>query len=276
MSNKFFENMPYIVNNMLPLFPKKDVAFFATDLEKYIFLEKPFFDVPFIHVGDEIPQDGLISKTISLKRTLIGEIPQEMYGKALKIIASPFYDDENTDRVIGAFGIALARDDAHSLRAISDTFSISLQEICKAVESTATAAGTISQEEQQLRIEILTIKESYAKINSILTYINEIAAQTKMLGLNAAIEAARAGDAGRGFGVVADEIRKLADISKSTSNQIMSITKEVDEKINIAIERAQESIKSTEEQAAATQEMNASIEELNSMMYEFKRIADEM
>lgn len=276
MSNKFFDNMPYIVKNMLPLYPKKDIAFFASDLERYIYLEKPFFDIPFIHIGDEIPKDGLISKTISMRRTMIGEIPEKMYGKALKIIASPFFDDEQPERVIGTFGMALARDDAHSLRSISDTFTQSLQEICNAVESTAMAASSISQEEQQLSSEILTIKDSYAKINSILQYINEIAAQTKMLGLNAAIEAARAGDIGRGFGVVADEIRKLADVSKSTASQIMTITKEVDEKINIAITRVQESIKSTEEQAAATQEMNASIEELNSMMHEFKRIADEM
>ncbi len=276
MSNKFFDNMPYIVKNMLPLFPKKDVAFFATDLGKFIFLEKPFFDVPFAQLGVDFSKDGPVSKAITMKRTIIGEIPKELYGKALKVITSPMYDDEDPNKVIGTFGIAIARDDAHSLRAISDTFTLSLQEICKAVESTAMAASNICQEEQQLSSEILTIKESYAKINSILQYINEIAAQTKMLGLNAAIEAARAGDVGRGFGVVADEIRKLADISKSTATQIMAITKEVDEKIKIAMTRAQESIKATEEQAAATQEMNASIEELNSMMHEFKRIADEM
>lgn len=86
-------------------------------------------------------------------------------------------------------------------------------------------AGKITQQTQVLETQA-------ARIGTISNLVSEIAMQTNLLALNAAIEAVRAGDQGKGFGVVAAEIRKLADQSKNSAHQINVLVQEIKNSIN--------------------------------------------
>jgi methyl-accepting chemotaxis protein len=86
--------------------------------------------------------------------------------------------------------------------------------------------------EMAQRIELATVsvagfKEQALQINKTVDFISEVAHQTHMLALNAAIEAARAGEDGRGFGVIAEEVRKLAENARGFAEQISSLAQQI-------------------------------------------------
>jgi methyl-accepting chemotaxis protein len=103
----------------------------------------------------------------------------------------------------------------------------------RAVEDIVEAMGEIRDRVQTIARDILTLSEQSQQIGEITTTVNELADQSNILALNASIEAAKAGEHGKGFSVVAAEVRTLAEQSKQATEQVRGILRDI-EKANSA------------------------------------------
>nr|WP_153038882.1 methyl-accepting chemotaxis protein [Campylobacter sputorum] len=101
----------------------------------------------------------------------------------------------------------------------------------------------IAQKEIELSQKLNQTSRNTEEVKTVLTVINDISDQTNLLALNAAIEAARAGEAGRGFAVVADEVRKLAEKTQKSLDEINTTINLVVQSVNDASSQMEESTK---------------------------------
>ena len=115
--------------------------------------------------------------------------------------------------------------------------------VAKTAERTLAGMQEINAKVNQTTRKILSLGEKSQSIGNITAFIDDIAEQTNLLALNAAIEAARAGDAGKGFAIVAQEVRKLAERSSESTGEIRQLINEIQGETNATIMSIEDSTK---------------------------------
>ena len=130
------------------------------------------------------------------------------------------------------------------------------------VAETINGMNKISHSVNRSANTITVLGERSEQIGEIIKVINDIANQTNLLALNAAIEAARAGEQGRGFAVVADEVRKLAERTTSATKEIGGMIKHIQEETRNAVESMQSATKEVEEGVTLANQADESLKQI--------------
>lgn len=150
-----------------------------------------------------------------------------------------------------------------TMQEMADNVMRSVEDGNRIMEVLNEKSDTTVEITKELSEEIAEVAKRSKEIQGIIGVINGIAEQTNLLSLNASIEAARAGEAGRGFSVVAEEIRKLAEQSKESANQIKLIVVGITETTNKTSRSAKITESMMQEQVEALKDTISIFKDIN-------------
>ncbi|KAB2953468.1 hypothetical protein F9B85_06075 [Heliorestis acidaminivorans] len=255
--NSFNEVAPYL-REALGL----DIMLTVTDKEKFLYyLPGDKVDVK-VKVGQDIPEKSLLNKTIQTGEKQSAEVPEEVYGVAFKAMNVPLKDEHGN--VIGCLGTGINTEQWYAVRKeilkLSENLNENIMNISSSMKELTSTSEEVLQTELEFTNAVQDIEKNLKEITKTLQFINKISSQTKMLGINASIEAARVGEAGKGFSVVAEEIRKLSEESLRTANTIKDITEKTNIVLSKITEKSTNALDSTNKQASSAQEINENIQ----------------
>lgn len=137
-----------------------------------------------------------------------------------------------------------------------------VEEITAAIQNLSAASQTMTEVSNELLVVVQQGNQGIEQVNNILVNIEQIAAHSNLLGLNAAIEAARAGEMGKGFGVVAAEIRKMANNSAKSVEETNGVITQIKEFFKHIAATAEQNNEYAQSQTATLEEMSRQLTEI--------------
>lgn len=162
-------------------------------------------------------------------------VDKSAYGVAYIACATPF---KNGDSVVGCITVTQSVDLLDNINGISSEVAASSQELTAGMQELASHTTEVSKTSSELEMLSKKLLDSAQRTDEIVSFIKNVAEQTNLLGLNAAIEAARVGEIGRGFSVVAQEVRKLAVASAESVKCITASLNEIHVSVRVLSQKS--------------------------------------
>lgn len=262
--NAFAMMVPY-----LRIFFDNEVNIAVTDLEKFIINVRKDGQS---YSGTAIPAKGGIRKAITEGENVISYIPKELVGDAMKSYSVPIKG--KSGKVEGCVCIGKSLQKREELLELSKGLSTALEDIsCIANEFSAKLQTVVAMNSETAK-KIDEAQKSVSSTDKIFNFINQVSSQTDLLGINASIEATRAGAEGRGFKVIAQEIRKLSETSRESVDKIYTMLNAINKSVDDICATTDKTQEITETFSTAFAEIASSVEKLSANAKHLEKMAD--
>jgi uncharacterized protein YukE len=248
-----------------------DVMIAVADTDRFLYYlpgDKMRHESP---VGKSISRGDGLWDAIAEKKIISKIIAKEVWGFPFKNTSAPIFNDKR--EIAGAIGLAYSLETQEILHDAAQLIAASSEQVVASSQEMAANSASLHTKLGSLKKSSQATMHSLQKTDDILTFIKNIAANTNLLGLNASIEAARAGESGRGFSVVAEEIRKLSYTSSASVQEIKNVLDQIKTEtlsIEQGIAHADEV---SANQKSSSYEISKAIEELTVLAEKIRDVA---
>lgn len=251
----------------------EDMVVSVSDTEKIIDIAQGNKLKMPIKPGDVLPEGNTVKLAIREKKKIKRLVPKEVYGFPVISIITPVINEKG--EVLGAIAVSKSTEFKEKMAQNSKVLADSVEQIEAITEMLVKQAQQLAEDGEAMIRSSTYTSHKFQETGEILKFIETVARQSNLLGLNAAIEAARAGENGRGFQVVANEIRRFAEMSATSAEKIRSILEDMKTSLGDVIKKIEKLGGMSQEQAAVTQQLSASIAELRKLAGYLNKLAKE-
>lgn len=264
--NSIYNSIQYINT-----FFDSDIEIMLTDREKVLYYQGSK-EIDFkIKEGDAA--GDFVKKVMDQGKTVVEVIPEEFLGVAFKSYMIPIKEG---NKVIGSIAIGKSLSKKKSVTNITENLIESLSQISIGINDITASFQELASMNSEVLTKTNKANEMTSDTDNIVGFIKGISSQTNLLGLNAAIESARAGEHGRGFTVVAKEIRKLSSETNESIGKIETVIKDISSAIKTINDKVLNVNSISDKQLIAMEKITASIENLNSTAKLLGQLSEEL